>query len=118
MRPDPAADSKQQSPVAEGDSQAPANKTTDSTAPATPNAPANNKQQQPAQQQGETQTGATASNANWKANFEKSLKDNYNVTPSKYVNIGNGYWQVWVKEADTGAYPYITVNQNTGNCHG
>ncbi|NGY88637.1 hypothetical protein F6Y05_37230 [Bacillus megaterium] len=42
----------------------------------------------------------------------------YHVTPSRYKNIGSGYWEVWVKEADTGENGYVTVNQNTGNFHG
>ncbi|MDQ6597723.1 hypothetical protein [Bacillus salipaludis] len=54
----------------------------------------------------------------WVDSFEKELYDGYHVTPSRYKNIGNGYWEVWVKEVDTGDNPYVTVNQNTGDFHG
>lgn len=54
----------------------------------------------------------------WVKSFEKILYKNYHVTPSRYVYIGKGYWEVWVKETDTGQYPYVTVNQYTGNFHG
>lgn len=54
----------------------------------------------------------------WVQTFEKNLYQNYHVTPSRYVYIGKGYWEVWVKETDTGQYPYVTVNQYTGNFHG
>ncbi|AEH52094.1 hypothetical protein B4098_1227 [Heyndrickxia coagulans] len=42
----------------------------------------------------------------------------YHVTPSRYKYIGNGNWEVWVKEVDTGENPYVTVNQKTGDFHG
>jgi hypothetical protein len=54
----------------------------------------------------------------WVKNFEKQLYNGYHVTPSRYKYIGNGSWEVWVKEYDTGELPYVTVNQNTGNFHG
>jgi len=54
----------------------------------------------------------------WVDTFEKELYKGYRVTPSRYKNIGNGNWEVWVKEADTGNNPYVTVNQNTGDFHG
>lgn len=54
----------------------------------------------------------------WVKTFEKNLYHGYHVTPSRYVYIGRGYWEVWVKETNTGQYPYVTVNQYTGNFHG
>ena len=54
----------------------------------------------------------------WVETFEKKLYEAYHVTPSRYEYIGNGNWEVWVKETDTGDMPYVTVNQNTGDFHG
>lgn len=54
----------------------------------------------------------------WVKTFEQNLYHGYHVTPSRYVYIGRGYWEVWVKEINTGQYPYVTVNQYTGNFHG
>ncbi|MGG1397568.1 hypothetical protein ABE288_06990 [Bacillus salipaludis] len=54
----------------------------------------------------------------WVDTFEKELYEGYHVRPSRYKNIGNGYWEVWVKEVDTGDNPYVTVNQSTGEFHG
>lgn len=58
------------------------------------------------------------SQKDWKEKFEKQLKEKYNVTPCQYKSIGNGYWNVWVKEIDTGNDPYVTVNQKNGEFHG
>jgi len=57
-------------------------------------------------------------NGAWVETFEKELYKGYHVTPSRYKSIGNGNWEVWVKEVDTGENPYVTVNQNTGDFHG
>ncbi|GGL58371.1 hypothetical protein [Sporolactobacillus putidus] len=54
----------------------------------------------------------------WVKTFEQNLYRGYHVTPSRYVYFGNGLWGVWVKEINTGQYPYVTVNQYTGNFHG
>ncbi|MCO7127498.1 hypothetical protein NIE88_17205 [Sporolactobacillus shoreicorticis] len=54
----------------------------------------------------------------WVQKFEKDLYNGYHVTPSRYKFIGNGRWEVWVKEQDTGQNPYVTVNQYTGDFHG
>jgi len=54
----------------------------------------------------------------WVKTFEKELYNGYHVTPSHYKYIGNGNWEVWVKEVDTDQNPYVTVNQNTGDFHG
>lgn len=64
-----------------------------------------------------TIAGATPSGP-WVATFEHNLYVVDHLTVSKYVSIGHGYWQVWVNEKDTGAYPYLTVNQYTGDSHG
>lgn len=57
-------------------------------------------------------------NGAWVTTFEKELYKGYHVTPSHYKYIGNGNWEVWVKEVNTGEYPYVTVNQKTGDFHG
>jgi beta-lactamase class A len=54
----------------------------------------------------------------WVDTFEQLLYKGYHVTPSRYLFIGNGRWEVWVKEYDTGELPYVTVDQNTGDFHG
>ncbi|GGE33317.1 hypothetical protein GCM10011391_09960 [Pullulanibacillus camelliae] len=50
--------------------------------------------------------------------FEDKLYKAYHMTPRRYKYIGNGNWEVWVKENDTGKNPYVTVNENTGDFHG
>lgn len=32
----------------------------------------------------------------WKVNFEKSLLENYQVTPSRYEDLGDGIYQIYV----------------------
>ncbi|MET1248425.1 hypothetical protein ABWW58_06530 [Sporolactobacillus sp. STCC-11] len=54
----------------------------------------------------------------WVKKFEQDLYKGYHVTPSRYKYIGNGLWEVWVKEYNTGQNPYVTVDQYTGNFHG
>lgn len=55
----------------------------------------------------------------WVKKFEQELYKGYHATPSRYRYIGNGLWEVWVKEYNIGGgYPFVTVNQYTGNFHG
>lgn len=54
----------------------------------------------------------------WVDTFKKNLFKNYHVIPSRFKSIGNGNWEVWVREVNTGEYGYVTVNQNTGDFHG
>lgn len=54
----------------------------------------------------------------WVKTFEEDLYKDYHATPTRYKYIGNGNWEVWVKEYDTGQNPYVTVNQYTGKFHG
>ena len=56
--------------------------------------------------------------SDWKTNFEKELKESYNVTVKKYEDLGNGLYGVYVNEIDTGDMPYVTVDSQTGNFHG
>lgn len=54
---------------------------------------------------------------NWKIDFEKSLLENYNVTPSRYEDLGDGIYQVYVV-IDGKEVPYVTVDSKTGKYHG
>ena len=53
----------------------------------------------------------------WKQEFEKSLLENYGVTPDHYEDLGNGIYQVYVV-IDGKTVPYVTVDSATGDYHG
>lgn len=53
----------------------------------------------------------------WKDVFEKSLLENYGVTPDHYEDLGNGVYQVYV-EIDGKVVPYVAVDSATGDYHG
>ena len=53
----------------------------------------------------------------WKTEFEKSLLENYGVTPDHYEDLGDGVYQVYV-EIDGKVIPYVTVDSTTGDYHG
>ena len=53
----------------------------------------------------------------WKTEFEKSLLENYGVTPDHYEDLGDGVYQVHV-EIDGKVIPYVTVDSATGDYHG
>lgn len=55
--------------------------------------------------------------SSWKADFEKSLWENYNVTPEYYEDLGDGIYQVYVK-IDGKTVPYVCVDSATGDYHG
>ena len=59
----------------------------------------------------------TAADDAWKVEFEKSLLENYGVTPDHYENLGNGVYQVYV-EIDGKIVPYVAVDSATGDYHG
>lgn len=58
-----------------------------------------------------------AANDSWKAEFEKSLYDNYGKKPVRYEPLGNGIYQVYV-ENDGRVIPFVTVDSATGDYHG
>lgn len=62
-------------------------------------------------------TAAVSTADSWKTEFEKSLFENYNVTPVKYEDLGNGIYQVYV-EKDGKVIPFVTVDSATGDYHG
>ena len=53
----------------------------------------------------------------WKKEFEKSLLENYGVTPDHYEDLGDAIYQVYV-EIDGKVIPYVTVDSATGDYHG
>mgnify|MGYP002524430257 CR=1 FL=1 len=53
----------------------------------------------------------------WKADFEKSLLENYGVTPDHYEDLGDGIYQVYV-EMDGKVIPFVAVDSTTGDYHG
>ena len=53
----------------------------------------------------------------WKAAFEKSLLENYGVTPDHYEDLGGGIYQVYVK-INGQVVPYVAVDSATGDYHG
>lgn len=61
--------------------------------------------------------GDTARDDAWKAEFEKSLLENYGVKPDHYEELENGVYQVYV-EIDGKVVPYVAVDSATGDYHG
>ena len=61
--------------------------------------------------------GDTAPDDAWKAEFEKSLLENYGVKPDHYEELENGVYQVYV-EIDGKVVPYVAVDSATGDYHG
>lgn len=53
----------------------------------------------------------------WKIEFEKSLLENYGVTPEYYEDLGDGIYQVYV-HIDGKLVPYVAVDSATGDYHG
>ena len=53
----------------------------------------------------------------WKTEFEKSLLENYGVTPDHYEDLGDGVYQVYV-EIGGRIVPYVAVDSATGDYHG
>ena len=51
------------------------------------------------------------------AGFEKSLLENYGVTPHHYEDLGDGVYQVYV-EIDGKIVPFVAVDSATGDYHG
>ena len=75
-------------------------------------------QEQAPSAESEDLAGSTApSDESWKAAFEKSLWENYNVTPEYYEDLGDGVYQVYVK-IDGKTVPYVCVDSATGDYHG
>ena len=60
---------------------------------------------------------ASSAEEGWKADFEKSLLENYGVAPESYEDLGDGVYQVYVK-IDGKLVPYVAVDSKTGDYHG
>ena len=75
------------------------------------------QEQAPSAESEDLAEGAASSDESWKADFEKSLWENYNVTPEYYEDLGDGVYQVYVK-IDGKVVPYVCVDSATGDYHG
>ena len=75
------------------------------------------QEQAPSAESEDLPESAAPSDESWKADFEKSLWENYNVTPEYYEDLGDGVYQVYVK-IDGKVVPYVAVDSATGDYHG
>ena len=81
--------------------------------------PASNvvQEQAPSAESEDLPESAAPSDESWKAAFERSLWENYNVTPEYYEDLGDGVYQVYVK-IDGKVVPYVCIDSATGDYHG
>ena len=75
------------------------------------------QEQAPSAESEDLAESAASSDESWKVDFEKSLWENYNVTPEYYEYLGDGVYQVYVK-IDGKVVPYVAVDSATGDYHG
>ena len=75
------------------------------------------QEQAPSAESEDLAESAASSDESWKVDFEKSLWENYNVTPEYYKDLGDGVYQVYVK-IDGKVVPYVAVDSATGDYHG
>ena len=71
----------------------------------------------PADENPAADADTSANDEAWKKEFEKSLLENYGVTPDHYEDLGDGVYQVYV-EIDGKVVPYVAVDSATGDYHG
>ena len=71
----------------------------------------------PANESATEDADTSANDEAWKKEFEKSLLENYGVTPDRYEDLGDGVYQVYV-EIDGKVVPYVAVDSATGDYHG
>ena len=71
----------------------------------------------PANESSTEDVDTSANDEAWKKEFEKSLLENYGVTPDHYEDLGDGVYQVYV-EIDGKVVPYVAVDSATGDYHG
>ena len=76
-----------------------------------------NEAEAPANESAPADTDTSTNDEAWKMEFEKSLLENYGVTPDHYEDLGDGVYQVYV-EIDGKVIPYVTVDSATGDYHG
>ena len=75
------------------------------------------QEQAPSAESEDLAESAASSDESWKADFEKSLWENYNVTPEYYEDLGDGIYQVYIN-IDGKVVPYVAVDSATGDYHG
>ena len=80
-------------------------------------AESSNETEAPADESAPADEGHLSEEEAWKTEFEKSLLENYGVTPDHYEDLGDGVYQVYV-EIDGKVVPYVAVNSATGDYHG
>ena len=71
----------------------------------------------PADENPAADADTSANDEAWKTEFEKSLLENYGVTPDHYEDLGDGVYQVYV-EIDGKVVPYVAVDSATGDYYG
>ena len=71
----------------------------------------------PANESSTEDADTSANDEAWKKEFEKSLLENYGITPDHYEDLGDGVYQVYV-EIDGKVVPYVAVDSATGDYHG
>ena len=76
-----------------------------------------NEAEAPANESAPADTDTLTNDEAWKTEFEKSLLENYGVTPDHYEDLGDGVYQVYV-EIDGKIVPYVAVDSTTGDYHG
>ena len=72
------------------------------------------QEQAPSAESEDLAESAASSDESWKTDFEKSLWENYNVTPEYYEDLGDGIYQVYVK-IDGKTVPYVCVDSHPGD---
>ena len=90
--------------------------TQQTTQPETTQAPTI-KETTPAVETVPTEETTASTEEAWKIEFEKSLLENYGVTPEYYEDLGNGIYQVYVN-IDGKVVPYVVADSATGDYHG
>ena len=76
-----------------------------------------NEEDAPADENPTADADTSANDEAWKMEFEKSLLENYGVTPDHYEDLGDGVYQVYV-EIGGKVVPYVAVDSATGDYHG
>ncbi|MEI3111966.1 MAG: hypothetical protein V8S71_09225 [Oscillospiraceae bacterium] len=74
-------------------------------------------QVEPSNENPTAEADTSANDEAWKTEFEKSMLENYGVTPDHYEDLGDGVYQVYV-EIDGKVISYVTVDSATGDYHG
>ena len=80
-------------------------------------AESSNEADAPTDESAPADTDTSTNDEAWKTEFEKSLLENYGVTPDHYEDLGDGVYQVYV-EIDGKIVPYVAVDSATGDYHG